>query len=190
MKAVILNGTENNNKQLDQICSIISEELKAIEWEVESIPIRDLKITNCVGCFECWVKTPGICRFNDDGREIAKKYIQSDLAVLFTPVTFGGYSSELKKALDRIICLILPFFTKKNNETHHQLRYGQYPRLLGLGVLPRADEKKERIFNTLIDRNAVNFAPSAYAGDVLYSSQNQEEIRKQIKSLLYSIEVM
>ena len=32
--------------------------------------------------------------------------------VLLTPITFGGYSSEIKKAMDRSICLVLPFFRR------------------------------------------------------------------------------
>jgi multimeric flavodoxin WrbA len=106
VKAVILNGSGKDDEALESIYNIIVNELTSIEWDVESFILRDLKIAYCVGCFECWVKTPGVCRFNDDGREIARQFIQSDLSIFFTPVTFGGYSAELKKALDRIICLI------------------------------------------------------------------------------------
>ena len=114
MKAVILNGSGKDDEALESIHNIIVNELTGIEWEVESFILRDLKIAYCLGCFECLLKTPGVCRFKDDGREIVRHIIQSDLFILFTPVTFGGYSAELKKALDRIICLILPFFMKIN----------------------------------------------------------------------------
>jgi len=44
---------------------------------------------SCTGCFQCWLKTPGLCVIDDDGRLLAGKFIQSDLVVLLTPVTFG-----------------------------------------------------------------------------------------------------
>lgn len=190
MKAVILNGSGKDDKTLDSTHNIIVNELTGIGWQVESFLLRDLKIANCLGCFECWVKTPGICRISDDGREIAKQFIQSDLSIFFTPVTFGGYSAELKKALDRIICLILPFFTKINGEIHHKPRYERYPRLMGIGILPQADEESERIFKTLVDRNALNFYPPAHVGGVVLSSQSIKEIQKEIQSLLTEIEVI
>lgn len=190
MKAVILNGSGKDDEALESIYNIIVNELTSIEWEVKPFIISDLKIANCLGCFECWVKTPGVCRFNDDGGEIARQFIQSDLSILFTPVTFGGYSAELKKALDRIICLILPFFMKINGEVHHKPRYERYPRLMVVGVLPQADEESERIFKTLVNRNAINFHSPAHVGGVILSNQGVEEIRKKIKSLFTAIEVM
>lgn len=190
MKALILNGSGKNDAALDNTCNIIVNELTGIGWKVESVTLRDLKITHCVGCFECWIKTPGICRFKDDGGEIAAKLIQSDLSVFLTPVTFGGYSAELKKALDRVICLILPFFMKINGEIHHKPRYKRYPRLMGVGVLPQADEESEQIFKTLVKRNALNFHTPAFAGGVVLSSQRGEEIQKKIQSLLTEMEVM
>jgi multimeric flavodoxin WrbA len=55
----------------------------------------------CVGCFNCWFVTPGECVFNDYGRELAKRICQSDLLIIFSPVTFGSYSSYAKKIIDR-----------------------------------------------------------------------------------------
>ena len=190
VKAVILNGSGKDDEALDSIYNIIVSELTGIEWKVESFILRDLKIAYCLGCFECWVKTPGVCRFNDDGREIARKFIQSDLSIFFTPVTFGGYSAELKKAVDRFICLISPFFTKINGEIHHKPRYERYPRLMVVGVLPHADEESERIFKTLVNRNAINIHPPAHIGGIVLSSQGAEEIRMEIKSLFTAIGVM
>jgi len=128
------------------------------------------------------VKTPGECRFNDDGSEIARQFIQSDLVVYLSPVTFGGYSSELKKALDRIICLISPFFMKVNGEVHHRKRYSKYPRLLGLGVMPQDDKQSEQIFTTLVRRNSINMHSSAHVASVILNNQKDEMIRQELQS--------
>ena len=74
MKAIILNGARKDDNALDSVHEIIIEELAGIGWEVKSFALCEIKIAYCLGCFECWVKTPGICRFNDDGREIAGQF--------------------------------------------------------------------------------------------------------------------
>ena len=73
--------------------------------------------------FGCWVKTPGQCVQDDPAREVARACARADLVVLFTPVTFGGYSSELKKAIDRSIPNLSPIFIRIRGETHHPCRY-------------------------------------------------------------------
>ncbi|MCK5124632.1 MAG: flavodoxin family protein [candidate division Zixibacteria bacterium] len=190
MKAVILNGAEKDDRDIDNISTIISSELSDSGFEVQSLDLHEMKIAYCLGCFECWTKTPGECRHNDDAREVVRQFIQSDLSVLLTPVTFGGYSSNLKKGLDRIICLISPFFMQINGETHHKKRYDSYPHIIGIGVLPEEDKESERIFTTLVSRNALNaHAPSHSAGVVL-RNQESETIRENIRSLLDEIGVV
>lgn len=189
MKAVILNGSENGDAALDGVHQIIVDELTNMAWEVEPFILHELEIRHCVGCFGCWMQTPGVCVIDDAGRDVARAIIQSDLVVYLTPVTFGGYSSQLKKALDRSICLVTPFFTRVNGEIHHPPRYERYPRIVGVGVLPRADEESERIFTTLVGRNAINTHALAHAGRVILSSLGEGEIRKEIQTLFQAVEV-
>jgi hypothetical protein len=189
-----LNGSEKGDTAIDGIHEIIVDELEGQGWEVEPFILHELEIRHCVGCFGCWVQTPGVCVINDAGRDVAKAVIQSDLVVYLTPVTFGGYSSQLKKALDRSICLVTPFFTKIDGEIHHVPRYERYPRLMGVGLLPQADEESgrtddvRRIFTTLVGRNAIN-AHTAHVGGVILSSQGADEIRTEIQTLLEAVEV-
>ncbi len=195
MKAIILNGANDDDKALEGVSNIIVSELESIGWTVEALILREMEIWPCAGCFGCWVQTPGICVINDAARDVTKAIIQSDLVVYFTPVTFGGYSSQLKKALDRSIGLVLPFFKKIDGEVHHQARYEHYPRLMGVGVLPQADEKKERtedvrrIFTTLVHRNAINMHAPAHAAGVVFQDQETGAIRTKIQTLLKTVEV-
>ena len=78
--------------------------------------LRDKKIGNCAGDFFCWIRDPGICNVDDDNREIANSIANSDLMVYITPVTFGGYSSTLKKMVDHQIQNVLPFFEQVNGD--------------------------------------------------------------------------
>jgi hypothetical protein len=185
MDALILNGERKGESALSLLHEVIVHTLSSKGWHVETILLRDEKIARCTGCFGCWTKTPGVCVIDDFGREVARKVIQSDLIVYLTPVTFGGYSSELKKAVDRFACsMLLPFFTKIDGEVHHKARYSPLPGLIGIGVLPRPDKESERIFAKLVARNAVNLHSPAAPSAVYYSSQSRGQIEEGVCSLL------
>lgn len=142
MKISILDGGLSD-QTTDAIRILLLEIGRQQGDHVQPFVRREQKIAYCLGCFECWTKTPGRCRIADDGQAIAQAIIHSDLVIYLTPITFGGYSSALKMAVDRTICLISPFFTKINGEVHHRKRYAHYPSLLGIGLLPpRALQKR------------------------------------------------
>lgn len=173
MKAAILNGVSENDHESQKIHDAFVEELVHRHWRVTTLTLRDLNITYCRGCFQCWTKRPGICKFKDDGQRIAREIITSDLAVPFTPVTFGGYSAELKRAIDRALCLISPFFTTINGEVHHKKRYERYPYWLTVGTLPGPDKESERIFRILARRNALNLHTTA-SSEIFYLNAGED----------------
>ena len=109
-RVVVLDGAGTGDRDLSPILKVLSDALQADGGQVETFPLREMKLAHCLGCFDCWVKTPGMCVEADAGREIAKAIVRSDVTVLFTPVTFGGYSPELKKIVDRFVQLASPFF--------------------------------------------------------------------------------
>ena len=118
--------------------------------------LTQMDIKPCRGCFECWTATPGLCLQHDAMESILPVLATSDLIAWITPVVYGGYGFHLKKALDRSIPILLPFFVKIRGEVHHPMRYGLEPRLAAIGVLPTGDPDTERIFHGLVTRNAVN----------------------------------
>jgi hypothetical protein len=187
VKAVILDGSREGDDALNAAHQVIFDELTGDGWDVETFILRELAISYCRGCFECWVHTPGVCVSTGAGRDVPRAVIQSDLTVLLTPVTFGGYSSPLKKAVDHLIGLVSPFFLRIDGETHHKTRYAKYPRLLGVGVMPEADAESERIFTTLVERNAINMHSPAHAAGVVLGRSEDPEIRADVRSLLAAV---
>ena len=184
MKAVVLNGVGVDYRRLDRTGEIIAGELSALNFETESLILRDLAIAPCMGCFGCWTQTPGICLIDDDARKVTRKMVESDLIVYLTPITFGGYSSDLKKALDRSIGIVLPFFTKINGEVHHKKRYQHAPMFVAVGTLPQPDDMLERIFKALVGRNAINMHNEVHAACVVYDDQSDHEIAEVVKMAL------
>ena len=153
LDAVSATDTSPSDTKMGRI--IENEYLKA-GWGVRTIAVTQMDISPCRGCFQCWVRTPGICVIDDAGRSVAEAWMQSDVVVLFTPVTFGGYSASLKKAIDRVIPILSPFFMKIRGEVHHKPRYEKYPALVGIGVLPCRDDESSALFLRIIERHATN----------------------------------
>jgi multimeric flavodoxin WrbA len=187
MSYLILNGMYKDDTFIPKVSELISEELKKKELKGETIILHEKDIKPCIGCFKCWIQTPGICIIDDYGREVAQKVIQSDYLIYLTPVHFGGYSAELKKALDRSICLISPFFRVYKDEIHHETRYDKYPNLLVIGVSEKANQEQEKIFTDLVERNVLNnFAPK-HSARIVYHSDEKSTIIEKIEAGLNNV---
>ena len=157
MKALVLDGGGKGDKLTSVAVLGMTSALAGRADFVEVVKPRELAIAPCAGCFGCWTRTPGECVIKDDARDVVGSYVASDLVVFVTPVTFGGYSSQLKKLLDRIILSVLdPRFTIVGGEVHHRLRYRRYPKTVGFGTLPAPDPDAERLFARLVARNGIN----------------------------------
>ncbi len=124
--------------------------------QVKLLKTNSLKINFCQGCWNCWLKTPGICTQKDDMDEISRSYLDSDLILHFSPLIAGFISSKLKTVNDRSVSLVLPYVTIVNNETHHKSRYEKYP-IFGLVVDPlKSDNEDVAITKNLYERLTLN----------------------------------
>ena len=155
MKALVLDGSRKIGSTSENLNKSLTERLKAMNWDVKMVFLPDMSIAPCTGCFGCWIKTPGVCVIDDEGRDVPRWASDSDLWIFITNVTFGGYSSELKKAVDRMICLGLPFFKKVKDEIHHPVRYAKCAAFLGIGLIDSCDSDGPEVFKRLIERNAI-----------------------------------
>ena len=154
--------------------------MKATGWDAKAFALAGMDIQPCRGCFSCWVKTPGRCVIQDDEEAILAATAASDRVIWLTPITFGGYSPELKKALDRIIPILLPFFSKVRGQTHHPLRYPRPRRLLAIGTLKQEDADSEGVFRHLVGRNALNMGDVAAATVVFSGDTSIADMEKRL----------
>ena len=184
MNVLVLNGSKTEKETVNTVSDYLVDILRVNGNEVNVMVLRNEKIAGCLGCFGCWLKTPGECVIHDAGSDLPKKVIQSDLVFLLTPVTFGMYSSELKKALDRFACpVLLPFFKKISGEIHHAPRYDKYPTLVAIGVLPNSDEESEITFTALVSRNGINLHTKSIS-TIVYSNDTPDIIKQKVIATL------
>jgi multimeric flavodoxin WrbA len=189
MKASIFNGSLKGDTVMNLVEEIAANNLAARGWHVERFVLRNMAIAPCSGCFGCWFRQPGACIKNDAGCEVTKAFVQSDMAVLLTPVTFGGYSSQLKKAVDRLLPAISPLFMKINGETHHRPRYAKYPGIAVFGALEQHDAGSEEIFATLVERNSINVHSPRHIFSVVLEGATTDQIADKVANVLNYMEV-
>ncbi|MBN2134988.1 MAG: flavodoxin family protein [Acidobacteria bacterium] len=157
MKIVILNGepakgkTTGMNAALDKI----EKTLTKAGHEVEQFILRDMDIKYCIGCFGCWVKTPGRCVIKDDAYIPYKPIMNSDLLIYASPVKMKFISSLLKRMMDRMIPLIHPYMSIRDGEMHHTERYDKSP-VIGV-VLGDATPDDMEFIERYFKRTALNF---------------------------------
>ena len=187
--ALVLDGRTDDGLTLALIHEALVDSLAAGGWAVDDWRLRDDTIAWCAGCFKCWTTTPGVCAHHDDGREVAARWVRSDLVVLLTPVTFGGYSSELKKALDHVIPILLPTMLHRGGETHHPQRYDRRRDLLFVGTVSagQAEGPEARTFRRLVERNTLNMEPPRWACGVLEEGAGEWEVRIAVDALLAKV---
>ena len=137
-------------------------------------------IQNCIGCFGCWIKTPGKCVIKDDYNNIGELFSQANNVVIISKCCYGGYSPFVKTVLERSISYLLPFFKITKNETHHKPRYKNR---LQLAVYFYGEHITEQEMNTaqnLVKANSINFCALNYK--VLFS-ETVEQLYKEIEAL-------
>lgn len=187
---VLLNGLGTEDKDLATLLDILIDEIHSTGATVQTYTLQDIKMGSCVGCFGCWLKTPGICLEPDAGRDIAQAVVQSNTTILLTPVIFGGYSSEIKKIQDRWLPLILPYLGIYHGEVHHPPRYSRYPRLVGIGIQRQPNNEEANLFKILVGRNAINFHAPNHAAAVVLSTDDPERLRQQFQNALVRNDVI
>jgi multimeric flavodoxin WrbA len=125
----------------------------------------DPAVRPCVGCFGCWLKTPGECVIEDRGKGFAALIAKHDEFLIISRMVFGGLSPAVKAVFDRSIGHMLPFFHVTNDEMHHVMRskkkFALRYVLYGYGA-PASEGDKE-IAHRLVAANALNFGAEEYS---------------------------
>lgn len=125
MKVVAINSSprmEKGNTAL--ILDPFLEGMKEAGAEVELFYTSNLDVKPCLGCFGCWVKTPGRCVQRDDMDWLLPKMNEADLWVFATPLYVDGVTGPLKGLMDRILPRVQPFFEIRKGRCRHPLREG------------------------------------------------------------------
>lgn len=158
MRCVVLSAAPQADPSLSALAFTLRQELERAGYaDPVWFDLSAHKLAYCQGEFDCWVVSPGRCRSEDVEQEIVAAIHDAEALVLLGPVTFGGHGYTQKRAVDRLICLLSPFFEKRVHLTHHGHRYDKPASLFVLGWQREPDAAQAQTFADLADANGLNF---------------------------------
>jgi len=126
------------------------------------VRLGDQSITACIGCWNCWVKTPGRCVMKDQMAEFYPDYVNSDTVILLMNTAQGFISHQAKAFLDRTIPHYHPYIQIVDGECHHVARYKDYPDMVFYYDTEGLTNQEEQIIEDYLYRTAYHFQSKAY----------------------------
>ena len=166
---------------MDLVISDRALDLAGASATATVIDLSQLKIGPCVGCFGCWVKTPGKCVIHDDACRVYPYLAKSTRLLLVSRVRYGSYDTVMKTMLERAIPIQQAFLRLVQGEIHHKMRdvAPKEATILGYGAL---SERERQVFSHMAHRNARNLQFSSlrlcFAGEEQVEQTAREEVRR------------
>ena len=159
-------------EQFEKIFKCLNKDTKII--------YNNENIKSCIGCFGCWIKSPGKCIIKDGYDNMGEILSKTNKLIIISQCCFGGYSPFIKNVLDRSISYLLPFFKTIDKETHHKQRYKKNLSLSVYFYGKHISRQEMLISKKLVESNSKNLYISNYKIFFYYSPNdlcNEEEIQ-------------
>ena len=91
MKVLVINGSpKGDNSNTLKLTNALLEGIKQNpEVKIETLTVKDMDITPCLGCMSCWGHTAGKCVIDDVMTEVYEKVMEADLVIESFPLFFS-----------------------------------------------------------------------------------------------------
>lgn len=134
--------------------------------DTENIFLAKYSIRHCLGCFGCWLRTPGTCVQSDDMEELIKKYLSADIVIFATPLYIDNVSGIMKNFMDRLIPMGDPHFEKDpHGEVRHVSGEKKNPKFVMMANSGFPEQTHFQVLRLLAQRLARNF-DTELAGEI------------------------
>lgn len=111
MKIVILQGSPNRDGSTNLLVESFSKGAREKGHEVKRFDVAKMNINSCGGCVACGYEGP--CVMKDDNEIIKKEILSSDMLVFATPLYYYGFTSQIKRVIDRFCSYNSSLHSKK-----------------------------------------------------------------------------
>ena len=103
MNILVINGSPRmeRSNSLRMTRAFLEGLAKTCDTQVEELTVAKMHIEPCLGCLNCWKRTPGKCFRDDDMAAAIESYVTADLVVWSFPLYYYALPGQLKCFLDR-----------------------------------------------------------------------------------------
>ncbi len=126
------------------------------------VRLGDQSITACIGCWNCWLKTPGRCVMKDQMAEIYPDYVNSYTVILLVGTAQGFIRHKVKAFFDRTTPHYHPYIEIVDGECHHAARYKCYPDMVFYYDAEGLTNQEGQVIEDYLYRTAYHFKSKAY----------------------------
>jgi multimeric flavodoxin WrbA len=124
MNLLLLRAYPRKNGYTHKLTELFVQGIKEAGVTPVERDVASLDIHPCIGCYKCWVATPGVCCFKDDMVALKEDILKADVIICATPLNSFSVSSSLKAVFDRTLSLTKPEFEETSLGTvRNKLRF-------------------------------------------------------------------
>jgi len=112
MRILVVRGIPRKEGHTQHITDLVVQGASEAGAHIDDIDLYTKKINRCVGCYHCWIVSPGTCVHHDDMPGIIEQLYAADIILFATPLYNYTMSSILKRFLERLFSLTRPGLVK------------------------------------------------------------------------------
>ena len=184
MKVLLLGDRESLSFGGWDLYAKVHLAVKETGADVDTVVLNGDELGPCLGCYMCWVKTPGFCiRTNDNANAVAGQEMRADAVIFLSKITYGGFSYDLKSFIDRSIPNLSPYFEIVQGDMRHGKRYERFPHMISIGYGANTPEEEQTFIN-LTTRNALIMRPLKHFAFTLQNIDDLNQTTQALKNVL------
>ena len=105
MKVLFLRANPRKTGYTQRLADLFVRGLREAGATVTDVDLTSQNILPCLGCYHCWLITPGQCVHSDDMSALLERILDADVIVCATPLYYYSMSSSLKVFFERTLPL-------------------------------------------------------------------------------------
>ncbi len=105
MKVLLIRANPRKTGYTQRLTDLFLQGLRETRAVITDVDLAEQRIESCLGCYHCWVITPGQCVHQDDMCPLLERILETDVIVCATPLYHYSMSSSLKAFFERTLPL-------------------------------------------------------------------------------------
>ena len=101
MNVFLVRANTRKTGYTQRLIDLFLQGLRETPAEIAEVDLVERNILPCLGCYHCWVVTPGRCVYADDMAALLDEILAADVIVCATPLYHYSMSSALKVFFER-----------------------------------------------------------------------------------------